>query len=496
MSVTQPDKNRRLLPRWQSSRRSIAAGELISVGRAEPDKLDDVHFEERKREWEETLSLEVGAELLGSAIVLNRTKEVETAARAIADAKSDTTLTLREMALRVLGATKELPKLNVVQTQLDKARIYAGISRLRGRLQEYPRSALEWVDLARLYTIIGQNEKAKRSIKIALYLTPEDRFVLRCAARFFVHIERADRALSLLQRAQATKQDPWLMAPEIAIAHVADLPSKTMRLARKELKRKIWSPRNRSELEGALGTFFLEGGSTGQARQMFHNSLEDPTENAIAQAQWAAERAQLEIAEKYLKLPTAHEARALHYRITGKWDRVIENCWQWAGYEPTSIRSMLMGSYAAAIAFEDGRTIIQFSSLGRDTEPHNTTLLNNLAVGFAYTGELEKAWETLGQVIVEEAPDLAQPALYATTGLLLFRTGDIEQGRAFYERAIAHPYSQKDSRVRAVALWHLVREEAHAKTKEFPLVFSRAQQATEKMKFPEIEAIRSRLPKR
>ena len=43
-----------------------------------------------------------------------------------------------------------------------------------------------WVDMARLYTILGQLEKARRAIDNARAIAPEDRFVLRSSARFFV----------------------------------------------------------------------------------------------------------------------------------------------------------------------------------------------------------------------------------------------------------------------------------------------------------------------
>lgn len=500
MSVTQPDKDRRLLPRWQSSRRSISAGELAATGSAANHVFDGVHFEERKLEWQETHSLEVAAELVGSAIVLGRTTEVEAAARVLAEAKSDVTPVLRQMALQALGQKTSHPEPGLVQiaddAALDKARFFERVSRLRKRLKEHPRNPLEWVDLGRLYTILGENEKAERAITVALNLAPEDRFVLRCASRFLVHIDRPDSALSLLQRAQSTKSDPWLMAPEIAIANIAERPSKMLALARRQVKKEIWSPRNRSELQGALATVFLEGGSTAQARQMFRGSLEDPTENATAQAQWAAERTQIEVPEKFLLIPSAYEARALRYYMMGKWDRVVDNCWQWAHYEPTSSRSMMLGSYAASVAFEDGATIIKFSVLGLDADPRNPTLLNNLAVGFAYSGELERAWEILRQVTIEKASEVAQPALYATAGLLLFRSGDIEKGRAFYERAIGHAYAQTDQRVKALALWHLVREEAHAGTEQFRDALARAERVTKDLKFPEIEAIRNRLSKR
>lgn len=499
MSVTQPDKDRRLLPRWQASNQSIAAGELSTIEPAQVTEFDTTHFEERRREWERVRSLEVAAELVGSALVLGRTNEVQPAARLLADSRSDVSPALHEMALHALGAapTNRAAGAIVISSgsARDKAKVYNGVSRLRRQLNEYPRNPLSWVDLGRLYTILGEGRKAQRALTIALELAPEDRFVLRSAARFFVHIDRPDKALSLLQRSRLTRSDPWLMAPEIAIASIAERHSKMLSIARNELKRRSWSPRNRSELQGALGTVFLEGGSSTQARQMFRGSLEDPTENAIAQAQWAAERAQIEVPEEFLNLPSAHEARALRYRTRGKWAEVIENCWEWASYEPTSSRSMLLGSYAASIAFEDGETIIRFSALGLDTEPRNPILLNNLAVGLAYAGDLDKAWETLRQVVIEQAPELAQPALYATTGLLFFRSGFVEQGRLFYEKAIGHVYSQRDPRIKALALWHLVREEARARTEKFAEALKRAERLSKDLKFPEVDAIRRRLPR-
>ena len=108
MSVSQPDKQRRLLPRWQPSKSTIAAGELRPAENSSPAFTpEDEHFEWRKAEWERDRSIDVAAELVGSAIILGRTHEVEAAARLLAEPLSDVSPTLREMAQQSLGATAQ-----------------------------------------------------------------------------------------------------------------------------------------------------------------------------------------------------------------------------------------------------------------------------------------------------------------------------------------------------------------------------------------------------
>src|SRR5439155_22265534 len=89
---------------------------------------------------------------------------------------------------------------------------------LRQRSIAEPRNAFVWVDLALLYTTLGLRDQAARAIRIALALAPEDRFVLRCASRFLVHIGDAERAHHILKRSEATPYDPWLMAAEFAVS--------------------------------------------------------------------------------------------------------------------------------------------------------------------------------------------------------------------------------------------------------------------------------------
>src|SRR4029077_3546289 len=86
---------------------TISTGELVPAQPTPPEAMEDAHFAQRKDEWERERSVDVAAELVGSAIVLGREKEVEPAARMLAEATSDVPPTLREMAQQALGATRK-----------------------------------------------------------------------------------------------------------------------------------------------------------------------------------------------------------------------------------------------------------------------------------------------------------------------------------------------------------------------------------------------------
>jgi cytochrome c-type biogenesis protein CcmH/NrfG len=77
--------------------------------------------------------------------------------------------------------------LNVDHDTEEVSEIDVRIAKLRKWVSEYPNSAIAWMDLARVFTIKGQGQKAKRAATIALQLAPHDRYIVRCAVRLFLH---------------------------------------------------------------------------------------------------------------------------------------------------------------------------------------------------------------------------------------------------------------------------------------------------------------------
>jgi len=73
---------------------------------------------------------------------------------------------------------------------------------LRLRSKEELHNPFVWVDLARAYENLGVREKAERMMRVALTLAPEDRFVLRSAARLYFHHDEFEQAHRVIMTEQ------------------------------------------------------------------------------------------------------------------------------------------------------------------------------------------------------------------------------------------------------------------------------------------------------
>jgi hypothetical protein len=121
-------------------------------------------------------------------------------------------------------------------------------------------------------------------------LAPDNRYVLRSLTRFWVHQAEPDLALHFLSKFAATRRDPWLLAAQMAAEDVAHKGPSNWREAKRILSAEQFSDFELTELAAAFGTLELQAGSHKLARKMFRRSLTAPTENSVAQVQWASRR--------------------------------------------------------------------------------------------------------------------------------------------------------------------------------------------------------------
>jgi predicted permease len=121
-------------------------------------------------------------------------------------------------------------------------------------------------------------------------LSPNSRFVLRSAARLYLHANEPDRAHNLLLKAESTPFDPWLIAAELAIAPIAKVGPEFAYEAGWVLNSENYAPIHVTELASSLATLELADGNRRKARKLFQRALQSPTENSIAQVDWAAKQ--------------------------------------------------------------------------------------------------------------------------------------------------------------------------------------------------------------
>lgn len=298
--------------------------------------------------WEVNRTIPFASDLLSAAFTLGKHKEAAEAARFLLSQSEGVPAAARALAWRVLnrgeaGAERLSASEELIKPEKDSVR---GIIRdLRGRLREEPRNTIAYVDLARAYTLLDNKEQAKRAIEMALRLSPENRFVLRSAARFFIHLDEPDIAHRLLRRAEATRFDPWLLSAEIAVASAAENSARFAQAGVRLLADDTHASSEVTELSSALATLQMENGKTQNARKLFRKALISPTENSVAQieraSRWISGLDFIRSAD-FEDVPRIYEARAWEHLTVGEWAKALEHTWNWF-YDRSFLKSPLSG---------------------------------------------------------------------------------------------------------------------------------------------------------
>lgn len=505
MSEPLEQSQRQVVPRWRDFRDAIRVGELGSSGSRPPEhQLDDAHLRAAREIWErainkgnETLARIVAPDVMGNALLLGRPHEAADVARHVLDSGSDASPLVEHLAHRVMRTQGEQQPLELPvpsgTVEIEEAAVQVRL--LRHRLAANPHNPIGWVELARAYTITGATEKATRAITVALGRGNENRFVLRAAARFFVHLEQPDRAVRVLSGTDAGERDPWLLASELAITHLSGQRPRSTRRARRLATDNAFSPFERSELLSAIATLELSSGSDKRARKLFAASLVDPHENSLAQVEWASERvARIHVSSELLETPDSYEARARDAAQRGAWDEALQQTLYWQHAEPFSVEAAIHGSYVAAVGLGDFLTGRDIARQGLASNPSSAVLRNNLAYAEANLGSLEAATEQLRLMrsLVEERR-LQVPYL-ATSGLVAYRSGDFETGRSFYHAAVEAAEKLPDaSHVQALVWAHFAQEELRIRGDQRADLVQQAQAAAKGWQRADIRALLLRI---
>lgn len=493
MTSMTPDNKRRPLPRWRSASQAAACGELRSADEpVQATAISARDFEELLAAWKTDRNVENAADLVATGLVLGRIREAEDAARFLSREDADAAPLVRQMANQVLGAQTTNTKPAAPEFQLDREVLHASIARSKLRVRAYPRNPIAWMELARCQTVLGQHRAAARAVRVALGLAGENRYVLRSATRFFVHVDEYDRALAVLRRSKSLRTDPWLMSAELSVSMIAGVDPQSYRRAKALVEADDLEPWHTGELHGALGTMALSDRRVGKVGKLFARSLRKPTENAVAQAQWAANTsAAVAVPDAILISGHFYEATALRARAQGEWNQVIHACRGWGAMEPTSARPLVLGAFCAGVALGDGVAMLQFTErllLGASAEP---MVLNNHAVALAYAGRLDDAQATLDTINPKSLNERVRVFYEATRGLIAYRRGDRDTGMQLYLKAAELPGAKEDPVVLGQLMWHLLREEARLQvpgTKELAELLA---EKTEGLPLPELKGVRN-----
>lgn len=436
-------QSRRLVPQWRRFSSALTSSEL-SMPLGSREKAAARPFEpdlvERIQRFRIDPCLVSAADLVESAVVLGHESEAVAAARSVLRSVNAVPLVRAQAAglLRRCGDPDEVaadPETGLVRP-----------SKWRERARLNPGDAVPWVELALTQMCNGHLDNARQSMNVALHLAPNNRHVLRAAARFFFQLREFDRAHDLFRGSDATRGDPWLMAAEIALSFFAERRPVSWKQGLALVESNALVPAQTTELAGALGTQILVDGGGRMGRKLMRQSQLAPTVNAVAQAEWVS----LNLGDNVLEpavfrvASRAWEALALHaFFMEGNFGKSLECAKLWVQDE---LYNPMAYAFTAATAnfMEDCDSALGWSKAGlaiaKDFEP----LLNTMAFAQASSGDLDGAEAHLAKIRDADDNNDALIAV-ANRGLVAMRRGDTATGRALYERAVKG-FRKKDSR--------------------------------------------------
>lgn len=317
------------------------------------------------------------------------------------------------------------------------------VARMRASLARYPQQPLLWSELARTYIVLREDAKARKAMACAIQLASRSTYIRRCAARMFLHLQDTPSALRVVREHPNFRGEPRLLSAEIAISARTASPLRFAKLGLQMLDDAKYRPTSLSELSAALATVELEFGKHKRSRALFVRSMIEPSENALAQIQWATER------DRHIVIPTEawqisrpYEARAMFARLEGNWDEVLNATELWLQEEPFATRPGAIGSFAS-FSREQNERAERLASQALLANPQSATLHNNRSVARAYLGDLSGALEDVKTSV--GCSSTTHPYLTATLGLIAYRAGDHVLGALGYKAALAHFVKQKNA---------------------------------------------------
>jgi len=473
------NKDRRVIPNWRSFKKTAALGELNNIG-IEPKKPIStiITIEDYIEDWKNHKTIPHAGDLLSSAIVngISDNPQVLEAAEFIL--ARDASTTPSQISLAKLFVVKDekpltakLEKITIEKFSalVDPKLIWNKIKEIKASITLYPYNPISYIELSRQYSIVGQEEKALRAMRIALNLSSENRFMLRCASRLFAHYEDIEFAHNILRKSRLAGIDPWVTSAEISLATLRGRSSRFMKKGLDLVNSNDYLPSSISELASAIGTVELIEGNLKKSRQFFKKSLISPNDNALAQIEWASSKeASLKIDVNNYHVTHNFEAQALEYFHTNQLTECLDSTFRWFLDMPFSKRPVMLGSHIANALLNDQEKSRDFLKAGLISHPNDAQIINNLVYSLALENKLDDAKMFMAKLADNPvgAGDITKICLTATRGLLCFRSGVPEMGRAYYLEAIEKSKEIKNQYFNWLAILNYAREEILVKSED------------------------------
>ncbi|MBU1702310.1 MAG: hypothetical protein KJ970_09695 [Candidatus Eisenbacteria bacterium] len=478
MSQTFDDTNRQILPRWYPFGIASQLGDLEPVAERETPKISSpMAFAVKAEEWRQKRTLAHALDVVGTALVSGAFHDHdgrEAAGFVSASAESEHSLG-RQIAESYLRGGRT-PTPSQVDLPFEELANRATIAHLRALTRRFPRSPIVWADLAYRYALAGEKSKSVRSMDIAVFLAPDNRFILRSAARCFLHLDQADKSLYYLRRSPLSRRDPWLISPEVAISESLGRSSRLIRAGRTIIGDANLSPWAINELVATLSTLEARHGSARKAKKLIPQALQDPNENTVAQIEWLGVALRQEVARPSQIVVATYEADARRSLRAGEFEQALGYAKGWCRFQPFASRPVILASYIAAVCLQDDEEALAILERAEATAPDSFLIKNNHAFSLASLNRVADAAKVQQSIDQASLRARERSTFAATRGLIEFRKGDLQEGRRLYAKAISDLKNVGDYRGATIATLFLAREELRVSSPVGEAVLSSARE--------------------
>lgn len=486
MAVIYEIKERRVIPNWRDFKRTLQIGEL-STNFISNKKLD-INIDKAVNDWNNIQNIGTAADLINAAFISDKVEfpELFEAIKHIKnnlDYSSKTLIQLIEFIENnsennknnfqsKIILEKDVDTILEFQAFINNRTLHRIINKTKNLAKNELFNPIIWVELSRLYIMQGQEKQAENAMLNALHLAPNNRFVLRSATRFFIHIEKFEKALFYLRKCSLLKIDPWLISAHIATSSIMGRFSPLIKEGERLINSKNFSPFDLTEVSSSMGTLEFKNGSIKKAKRYFDLSLENPNDNSLAQIEWVSkEDSRFKINPfNFNNVINPFEAYALDSYKNGNWNDSFYNCIKWFLDVPFSKRPILLSSHIAGSLLKDKEAAILLCEVGLQANPYDPSLLNNIVYNIYTSGNLSKANKyltRLKEIDVASLPNESKITFQATLGLVALRNEEFEKGKKLYEIAILNSEKIKNEYLKNLAIVNYARELFIAKQPEF-----------------------------
>jgi tetratricopeptide (TPR) repeat protein len=466
-------KNRLLVPNWRDFKRTIKLGEL---GLLNEDILTTVDNSLIINDWLNNKTIGVAADLINNSFISNDlySNELQEAITYIESNSKDASIPLLSLIEKIkielnpkLEDSNKILEKNIESVEefsafLDDKIFNRIINKTKKLTINQSSNSINWIELARLYTIKNQLDKANKCIAVALQLSPNNRFVLRSAVRFFIHTSQEEKAIYYLKKSNAIKEDPWLISAHIATSRLIDRYSPFIKIGEKIIISKKYSDFDLTELSSSLGTIELEHGSFKKSKPLLDLSLKNPNDNSLAQFEWLTKKDNrlLFNSEAFNSVKNPFEAFAYENFQKGNFQESFYNCINWYLDFPYSKRPLVFGSYIAALLEQYDASIIMCLA-GLRLNSNEVGFINNIIYALCLQNKLEevpKYLSLLNKNNMHGIDDEERITIQATLGLYHIRIKEFDKGKMFYKKAIENSNILKNEYYYNLALINFTRE--------------------------------------